>query len=53
MTTSALGTLAPKAKATYRIVVKALKAGDIRFTTALDTQQTTRPVEETESTNQY
>lgn len=53
VTTSPLATLAPKAKATYRIVVKALKAGDIRFTTMLDTDQTTRPVQETESTNQY
>jgi uncharacterized repeat protein (TIGR01451 family) len=53
VTTAALPTLAPKVKATYRIVVKATKAGDIRFTTSLSTDQTTRPVEETESTNQY
>lgn len=53
ITTAPLPTLAPKAKATYRIVVKANKAGDVRFSTSLVTDQITRPVEETESTNQY
>ena len=53
ITTAPLPTLAPKAKATYRITVKANKAGDIRFTTSLLSDQLTRPVEETESTNQY
>ena len=53
ITTAPLPTLAPKAKATYRITVKANKAGDVRFTTSLLTDQLSRPVDETESTNQY
>ena len=53
ITTAPLLTLAPKAEAVYRIVVKANKAGDVRFATSLLTDKMTRPVEETESTNQY
>ena len=48
-----LPTLAPKAKATWQVVVKAVKPGDVRFTTMLNTDQLTRPVQETEATNQY
>jgi len=48
-----LPTLAPKAKAEWRVVVKALKAGDVRFSVEMNTKALTRPVNETESTNQY
>jgi len=48
-----LGSLAPKAKATWRVVVKAVKAGDVRFKVTMNTDQLARPVEETESTNLY
>jgi len=48
-----LPNLGPKAKATWQVVVKAVKPGDIRFTTTLNTDQLTRPVQETEATNQY
>lgn len=48
-----LATLAPKAKATWRVVVKAVKAGDVRFKVTMNTDQLGRPVEETEATHQY
>ena len=53
ITTSAVASIPPKGKATFRIVVKALKAGDVRFTTSLNSDQLDRSVDETESTNQY
>jgi hypothetical protein len=53
ITFAPLPTLAAKAKATWRVVVKAVKAGDIRFTTVMNTDQLTRPVQETEATNLY
>lgn len=46
-------TLGPKEKLTYRVVVKNIKAGDVRFKTAMDSDQLTRNVEETEATNVY
>lgn len=48
-----LPSLAPKGKAVWTVKVKAVKEGDIRFKTAMTADQLTRPVEETESTNQY
>ena len=48
-----LGSLAPKAKAQWNVVVKAVKAGDVRFTVTMNSDQLTRSVEETESTNLY
>ena len=48
-----LPSLAPKAKATWRVTVKALKAGDVRFTAVMNTDQLTRPVQETEATHLY
>ena len=48
-----LATLAPKAKATYRVVVKGLKAGDVRFKVTLNSDQMTSPAGETESTHIY
>ena len=49
----ALGSLAPKAKATWRVVVKAVKAGDVRFKVAMMSDELGRDVQETEATNFY
>jgi len=48
-----LAALAPKDKAEWRITVKALKPGDIRFKVTMTSDQLTRPVEETEATNLF
>jgi uncharacterized repeat protein (TIGR01451 family) len=48
-----LPALAAKAKATWKVVIRAEKAGDVRFTTVMSSAQLQRPVQETESTNQY
>ena len=48
-----LASLAAKAKATYRVVVRNVKAGDVRFKVTMTSDQLTRPVEETEATNVY
>ncbi len=48
-----LRSLAPKAKATYRVVVKGTKAGDVRFKVSMNSDQVESPVEETESTHIY
>jgi uncharacterized repeat protein (TIGR01451 family) len=48
-----LASLAPKDKATYRVVVKGTKEGDVRFKVSLTSDQIERPVEETESTHVY
>lgn len=48
-----LGTLAPKAKAAWRVVVQAERQGDVRFKVIMQADQLTRPVEETESTHLY
>ncbi|MCG8528327.1 MAG: DUF11 domain-containing protein [Opitutales bacterium] len=45
--------LAPGAVAEWRIVIKARKAGDVRFTAVVETDQLTEPVEENEATNFY
>jgi len=48
-----LASLPAKEKAVWRVVVKALKPANIRFKVTMLSDQLTRPVEETESTNQY
>ncbi len=48
-----LASLAPKAKAEWRVVVKAVAAGDVRFAVNMTSKRLTRPVEETEATNLY
>lgn len=48
-----LGSLAPQAKVAWRVVVEAVKAGDVRFKTIMNVDQLTRPVEETEATYLY
>ncbi len=53
VTFQALGSLAPKAKASWKVEVKSIKAGDVRFTTSLTSKQLGREVMETEATNFY
>jgi uncharacterized repeat protein (TIGR01451 family) len=53
ITFNTLATLAPKAKVSYTIVVKAKEAGDVRFKTTLTSDQLSRPVEELEGTTFY
>jgi len=53
ITFAPLRSLAPKAKASWRIIVKAVEAGDVRFKVTMNTDQITRPVEETEATHLY
>jgi len=48
-----LAKLAPKAKATWRVVVTALKAGDTRFKATMNSDELERSVEETEATRVY
>ena len=43
----------PSIRSTGSRVVKALKAGDVRFSVEMITDQLGRPVNETEATNQY
>jgi uncharacterized repeat protein (TIGR01451 family) len=45
--------LGPKERATFRVVVKNVKAGDVRFKATMNSDQLTRDVEETEATNVY
>jgi uncharacterized repeat protein (TIGR01451 family) len=54
VTFAPLPSLAPKAKATWKVVVKANKMADVRFKISLKSDVTGAvPVEETESTHQY
>ncbi|MFO0834291.1 MAG: hypothetical protein U0638_04915 [Phycisphaerales bacterium] len=53
ITFAPLPSLAPKAKTSWKVVVKGVKAGDTRFKVSMTSDQMTRPVEETESTNFY
>lgn len=48
-----LATLAPGEKAVYRVKVKALKEGDVRFATEITAHELSAPVRETESTRLY
>ena len=48
-----LGSLAPQATAAWRVVVEAVRPGDVRFKTVMNADQLSRPVEETESTHIY
>ena len=48
-----LESLAPGSKAEWRIIVKAVRAGDVRFKVSMTSDQLNRPVEETEATNMY
>lgn len=53
ITFAPLPRLAAKAKAEWRLVVKAVKAGDVRFKASMTSDQLGRPVEETEATHLY
>jgi len=53
LTFAPLENLAPKAKATWRVIITAMKEGDTRFKTTMNTDELTRPVEETEATRVY
>ncbi|HOL32440.1 MAG TPA: hypothetical protein PK052_10705 [Anaerohalosphaeraceae bacterium] len=53
VTFAPLPNLAPKAKATWQVVVKAVKPGDVRFKVVMNTDQLSRSVEETEATHFY
>jgi uncharacterized repeat protein (TIGR01451 family) len=48
-----LGNLAPKTQAAWRVIVEAVRPGDVRFKAILNADQLSRPVEETESTHIY
>ncbi len=48
-----LDSLAPKATATWRVVVQALQPADTRFKVTMNADQLTRSVEETEATHLY
>jgi len=48
-----LGSLAPKAQAAWRVVVEAVRPGDVRFKAIMNADQLSRPVEESESTHIY
>jgi uncharacterized repeat protein (TIGR01451 family) len=51
ITFAKITSLAPKAVATYKVTVKAVKSGDVRFKTIMTSDQLGRPVEKTEATN--
>jgi len=53
VTFAPLASLPPKAKGTYRVVVRADSAADVRFKVSLISEQIKRPVQETESTHFY
>ncbi len=48
-----LASLAPKATVTYKVVAQGTQESDARFKVTLTSDQTTSPVEETESTHTY
>ncbi|MFC1781695.1 hypothetical protein ACFLZ8_05490 [Planctomycetota bacterium] len=48
-----LGNLAPKDKAVWRVVVAAVRPGDVRFKVSMNSDDLGRPVEETEATHIY
>jgi uncharacterized repeat protein (TIGR01451 family) len=50
---SPIPSLAPKAKLAYKVVVKGVKEGDVRFKTELTSDCIETPVQETESTHIY
>ena len=53
VTFAPVASLAPKEKASFRVVVKNVKPGDVRFKVSMDSDQLTRSVDETEATNVY
>ncbi len=53
VTFAPLAALGPGEQAVWRIVVKATSQGDMRFAVRMESDQLTRPVDETEATNFY
>lgn len=53
VTFAALPRLEPKAEAEWRVIVRAVKPGDVRFSASLEADQLSSPVVENESTNFY
>ena len=53
VTFAPLAKLAPQMKATYRVTIKGIKAGDVRFRVSLTSDELTTPVDESESTHIY
>ena len=53
LTLKPLANLAPGDSATWKVTVKAIKPGDVRFEVYTESKQLTRPVFENESTNFY
>ncbi len=53
VTFAPLARLAPKATVKYKVIVKGITAGDLRFGVKLKSDQMTSPVMETESTHAY
>ena len=53
VTFEALPALSPKKTATWKVFVKAVSQGDVRFGVQMTSDQLKRPVNETESTNFY
>lgn len=53
ITFAAVPVLNAKEQVTFEVVVRAVKAGDTRFTVTLDTDELSREVRETEATNFY
>ncbi len=48
-----LRSLEPKAKATWRVVVRGVRAGDVRFKVSMHTDHLALPIEHTEATHIY
>jgi uncharacterized repeat protein (TIGR01451 family) len=48
-----LNSLAPKAEATWRVVVRGIRPGDVRFKVTMHSDRLARPVEESEDTHLY
>ncbi len=48
-----LASLAPKDKAVWRVVVAAVRPGDVRFKVIMNSDELSRPVEESEATHLY
>ncbi|MBT3380814.1 MAG: hypothetical protein HN742_02840 [Lentisphaerae bacterium] len=53
VTFAPLPELAPKASASWKVRVQAVKKGDVRFAVQMNTDELGRPVDETEATNFY
>ncbi|MBI1372214.1 MAG: DUF11 domain-containing protein [Phycisphaera sp.] len=53
ITFAPLPTLAPQQKASWKVNIKAVKAGDVRFKVKMTSDELTRSVDETEATNFY